>query len=167
VITVRKIKRPGGLFTFEMLAIDEDDDGAWVFGPVGSCWTRPEESGTLSFPVLGLFRPGEWFVSWWIDRPEGRRVEADVCLPPERLDDGWSYVDLELDPVRHEPDRVEVQDHDEFEVACENGWMSPDDAAGALDAAARMERALTDRVEPWGDEGWRRLGTAVREYGQR
>jgi len=42
-----------------------------------------------------------------------------------------SYIDLELDLVRQENGRVEVLDRDEFDTACREGWISPDDAQTA------------------------------------
>ena len=157
---VRKVKRPGGDFTFTVQPLVEDEHGQWVYGPIGSPWTAPHDSGTLPVDVIALFDPDHWFVTWWVDRPGDRRVEIDISLPPERTTAGWTYVDLELDPIRHEDGTVEVEDHDEYEDACRNGWISPEHAAIALETAQRMADRLRAREEPWGDEGWRRLTRA-------
>lgn len=62
--------------------------------------------------LLAELRP---CVTWWVDDPHDRRVEVDICLPPQRTDQGWSFIDLELDPIRHERDqRVVTHDEDEF-----------------------------------------------------
>jgi len=58
-----------------------------------------------------------------------RRLSIDVCLPPEPRPDGRRYVDLELDPVRHEADgRVEIEDWDEYQESVDAGWMTRSDA---------------------------------------
>jgi hypothetical protein len=73
-------------------------------------------------------------------------------------DAGWSFIDLELDPVRHEHTGfVEVQDWDEFDDACARGVISLDEAAIARTTSAEMASVLAESVEPWGDEGWERL----------
>jgi Protein of unknown function (DUF402) len=111
----------------------------------------------LPFDVLVLLAPGRPWVTWWVDDPaDGRGRDRRVPAAP-RTDRGWSYVDLELDPVRHEDGRVEIEDEDELAEAREQGWMSADDAELALQVAEQTAQALRDHVEPWGDEGWRRL----------
>lgn len=152
-----KVKRPAGVFSFEFHAVDENSHGVWLFAPVGSTWVAPHDHGALRIDVVTLIKPGRWFATWWVDDPNDRRVEIDLCLPPERTKDGWTYVDLELDVFRHEPDFVEVHDRDEFEAARRNGWITPPDARMAETTAAEMQRVLERRMEPWGDEGWRRL----------
>jgi hypothetical protein len=162
-LEVRKVKRPGGDFTFTVQPLGEDEHGSWVYGPIGSPWSAPHDSGTLPVDAIALFDPGHWFVTWWVDRPGDRRVEIDISLPPERTAAGWTYVDLELDPIRHEDGTVEVEDHDEYDDACRNGWITPEHAAIALETAQRMADRLRAREEPWGDEGWRRLARARAE----
>jgi predicted RNA-binding protein associated with RNAse of E/G family len=101
-------------------------------------------------------------VAWWVDDPTDKRLEIDVCLAPERTDDGWSYVDLELDPVRHANGVIEIQDHDEFVVACRDGWITAEDAAIADATAKTLATALQKREEPLAEEGWRRLADCGR-----
>jgi hypothetical protein len=161
-VRLDKVKHPAGVFSFELHALDEDSHGVWLLAPVGSPWVAPQDAGALSFDVVALIKPGRWFATWWVDDPHDRRVEIDISLPPDRTEDGWSCVDLELDVFRHEPDFVEVRDRDEFDVACRNQWITPQDAAMAEATAAEMQRVLEQRVEPWGDQGWRRLTDAIR-----
>lgn len=157
---VEKVKRPAGVFSFEFADVDEDSYGSWLFAPTGSKWVAPHDHGSLPVDVLMLLNPELWYASWWVDDPADRRVEIDVCPPPERTARGWSYVDLELDVVRHEPDRVTLDDSDEFEAACRSRWITPADAEIAARTAAEMKTVLESRVAPWSDEGWRRLAHA-------
>jgi hypothetical protein len=135
--------------------------------PLGSTWVAPHDHGALAFDVAALVKPGRWSATWGVDDPRDRRVEIDICLPPERTEDGWTYVDLELDVRRHEPDLVEVHDRDEFGAACRDGWITPRDAGMAETTAAQMQSVLELRTEPWGDEGWRRLIDAKASAGSR
>jgi hypothetical protein len=153
-----KIKRPGGVFWFDLEHVCQDDDGTWLRGRVGSPWGAPHDSGALSVPVLVLLAPGRPWAAWWVGDPADRRLEIDVCLPPERTEAGWRYIDLELDPVLHVRDsRVEIEDWDEYEQACLNGWMSADDAKLAHATAKDRADALRRRAEPWQTRGWQLL----------
>src|SRR5262245_59662969 len=136
-------------------------DGFWerLFGPMGSPWNAPHDEGTLPFDVVMLVHPQRWAVTWWNDAAN-RYVGVDVCLPPVRTDDGWSYVDLELDVIRHSSGVVEIEDEDEFEAACTVGWIASPDAEVALATATAMADRLRAHEEPWGDEGWQRLDAA-------
>jgi hypothetical protein len=157
-VRLSKVKRPGGVFWFDFWQFLEDGDGTWLRGPAGSPWGAPHANGALSVPVLVLLAPGRPWVAWWVGDPADRRLEIDVCLPPEATGAGWRYIDLELDPVLHERDsRVEIEDWDEYEEACRNGWMSVDDAALARATAEDRAEALRRRTEPWQERGWQLL----------
>ncbi|WP_084597900.1 DUF402 domain-containing protein [Micromonospora chokoriensis] len=157
-VRLSKIKRPGGVFWFDLELVGQDRDGTWLRGPVGSPRGAPHDSGTLSMPVIVLLTAGRPWVAWWVGDPTDRRLEIDVCLPPERTEAGWRYIDLELDPVLHERDlRVEIEDWDEYEQALRDGWMSPDDAKLAQSTAEDRAEALRCRDEPWQERGWQLL----------
>jgi hypothetical protein len=160
---LEKIKRPGGSFYFSVEPLVEDEFGTWLHAPAADTWEAPHGVGTLPMDVLILLSADRHWAVWWVDDPTDRRIEIDICLPPERVRDGWRYIDLELDPVRHADGTVEIQDHDEFEAACRNGWITAADAEIALGAAPAMEAALRRREEPLGEEGWRRLDIVRRE----
>ena len=157
-VRLDKIKRPAGVFAFDMEVTAEDRAGTWLYYPRGSTWKAPHDAGTMPFDALLLLTPDQPFVTWWVDDPTDPRVEIDICLPPRATEAGWSFVDLELDPVRHERTGViEIEDIDEFDEACDQGWIAPEDSQIAMAAAALMRGALGERTEPWGDDGWRRL----------
>jgi hypothetical protein len=157
-VRLHKVKRPGGIFWYDLQEVAHDQDGTWLRGPVGSPWGAPHDSGTLSVPALILLAPGRPWVAWWVGDPTDTRLEIDICLPPERTEAAWQYIDLELDPVLHQQDsRVEIEDWDEFEEACRNGWMSPDDATLAQSTARDRAAALRRGDEPWLERGWQML----------
>lgn len=156
---LRKIKRPAGISAFDVEPLVEDNFGVWLCARRGSKWEAPHGSGTVPYDCLLLLSPKRFWVAVWVDDPADKRLEIDICLPPERENDGWSYVDLELDPIRHENGVIAVEDHDEFESACRNGYITSDEARIAQETAVAMEAALRKRDEPLGDEGWFKLGT--------
>ncbi|MGC4893022.1 DUF402 domain-containing protein [Micromonospora sp. DT31] len=157
-VRLTKVKRPGGIFWYDLEPVRQDADGAWLRGLPGSPWGGPHDSGTLPVPVVVLLATGRPWVAWWVGDPADRRLEIDVCLPPEQTGAGWRYVDLELDPVLHERDsRVEIEDWDEYEQACRDGWMGADDAGLARSTAEDRAEALRRRDEPWQARGWQLL----------
>lgn len=163
-VRLQKVKRPGGIFWFDLQQIAQDRDGTWLAGAVGSPWGAPHDFGSLPMPVLVLLAADRPFAAWWVDDPADQRLEIDVCLPPEAIEEGWRYVDLELDPVLHLRDgRVEIEDWDEFEEACGNGWMSPDEANLAQATAVRCAEVLRHRSEPWLGRGWQILHQLVQQ----
>lgn len=126
---LRKIKRPQGPHTYEFLSTEKDAFGHWLFLPRESGWTAPHDHGVLPFDVLVLVAPGSPLVTWWCDDPAGRRIEIDVSHPPIELDDGWSFIDLELDVVRYANGSLVVQDEHEFANACRGGYIDEAEAA--------------------------------------
>ena len=157
-VRIDKVKRPGGVFEFDMEVVAEDHHGIWLGYTQGASWRAPHDTGTMPFDAIVLLRPGDPHVTWWVDDPADRRVEVDVCRPPVETRDGWSFIDLELDPVRHElTGAVEIEDDDEFRDACDQAWISADEADVATTTAKALAAALLDRTEPWGETGWLRL----------
>jgi hypothetical protein len=153
-----KVKRPGGVYWFDLVRVLEDGDGTWLHGSVGSAWGAPHDSGTLTVPVVVLLGPHRPWVAWWVDDPADRRLEIDVCLPPQVTEMGWQYIDLELDPVLHRQDsRIEIEDWDEYERACRDGRMSADEAELARSTAEDRAEALRRCDERWQDRGWQML----------
>jgi predicted RNA-binding protein associated with RNAse of E/G family len=115
----------------------------------------------MDVDAVALLGPGHPWVPWWVDRPEGRSVEVDICLPPEAISEGWSFVDLELDVIGDEFGFVRLDDEDEFQAAYDAGWLSADDAELAVAAAKDIELALRRGREPFGATGWARLIQAL------
>jgi hypothetical protein len=146
-VRLRKIKGPGG----SIGSISSRSSGAVTGHGCGarSVQHGAHDSGTLSVPVLVLLATGRPWVVWWVGDPADRRLETDVCLPPEGTEGGWRYVDLEVDPVPHERDsRVEIEGWEQYEQACRNGRMSADDAKLAQFNAEDRAESLRCRAEP-------------------
>jgi predicted RNA-binding protein associated with RNAse of E/G family len=58
------------------------------------------------------------------------------------MHDAWTFVDLELHAVRHATGTVDIEDWDEFEIACRDGWITARDAEIATSTATALEVAL-------------------------
>ncbi|MBL7259800.1 DUF402 domain-containing protein [Paractinoplanes lichenicola] len=159
-----KIKRPGGIYRFDFRTVAEEAEGAWLWAPVGTPWAAPHDEGASAVPVVVWLAEGRPWAAWWVGEPGDRRLEIDVCLPPEVVEDGWRYVDLELDPVLHvDEGRVEIEDWDEYEESLLRGWMTAGDAGLARATAEKCAATLRERREPWLERGWQlldRLGEA-------
>ena len=162
---LHRIKRPAGLYTFEVEQLCEDRDGTWLYGRIGSRWNTLHEIGEMPVAIAILLATDRPWAVWWIDDPVDRRIEIDVCLPPERVDNGWVYVDLDLEVTRHEPDQlVEIEDWDEHERAVAAGWMSFDEALLARATAEAMTDTLRRDEEPWLARGWQLLAEAAEQH---
>ena len=108
--------------------------------------------------------PTTWFVTWWVDDPDDRRIEIDVSLPPERTERRLDATSTSSS-IRSATTtaRVEVQDHDEFESRVPQRL---DRARATPRSRARYGATAWPpahaREEPWGDEGWHRLARRPR-----
>ena len=154
---LHKVKRPAGVFVFEVELIGVDEFGTWLGARRGAGWEAPHARGVLDVDVALLVGPVNPWVGWWVDDLADRRVEIDICLSAQRVTGGWSYVDLELDPVRHQDGSIEIEDRDEFADACHGGWISLAEREIAEVAAEQMHQALSEYQAPFGEEGWDRL----------
>ena len=156
---LEKVKRPAGIAVREIEVVRDDEHGTWLLIPAGSPWTTPKSTGRMPADLLVLLAPKRpWVTKWWDDDAK-RTVEIDVCLPPERTERGWSYVDLELDPVRHEGDEpwVEIEDWDEYDEAVAAGHMSAADALLAREVAEDLAARLRDPADALWALGWQTL----------
>lgn len=154
-VRLEKVKRPGGVFWYDLTFLRQDRHGTWLHGPRGASWGAPHDSGDLPVPVVVLVDPRRPWVGWWVPDPADPRLEIDVCLPPERSDSGWRYVDLELDPVLHlAGSRVEIEDWDEYDEARRDRHLSPDDATLARATAEDLADTLRRGDADWLSIGW-------------
>jgi hypothetical protein len=82
-VRLHKVKRPGGLFWFDLEQLPADRYGSWLRGRPGAPWGAPHDSGVLPVHVVLLIAPGRPWVAWWVDDPADRRLHIDLCQPPE------------------------------------------------------------------------------------
>jgi hypothetical protein len=139
-----------------------DQWGTWLHVPHGSPWRAPDDAGLVVADRVVLMDPRHAWVPWWIEDPDERRLEIDVCLPPVSLGEDWSFVDLELCVRGDEFGFVGRAGDDDIRAAGDDGRISPEEAELALAAAHQLEVALQRGQEPFGAMGWSRLVQALR-----
>ena len=170
-VIIRKVKRPEGMIRWPAYVAGNDDHGLWLYSPKGTICRGQSGSGTAEVevgqgnreagvPVMHLMPVSGWWTACWRRVPDSR-ISVDVCTPPQLIDGEWTYIDLELDPWAYDG-RVEIDDEDEFDDACEAGLISPDEALEARAAATEVVRAMRGHFEPFGSLGWSRLDEAIR-----
>ncbi|GAB3239537.1 DUF402 domain-containing protein [Kineosporia babensis] len=159
-VRLTKIKRPGGTLWFDLRQIHADEHGTWLYGAVGAPWSwtptgGEPETGGLDHAAVMLLAEGRPWVGWWLNLADGRQLSIDVCLPTERTPHGWTFVDLELDPVRHETNgRVEIEDWPEFDQALAQEFMSSSEGDLARRTAEQTAEMLRRGEAPWLRQGW-------------
>ena len=117
VVAVRKIKRPVASGTWWAFAVAEDVHGRWLYTPPGSSylgwygdrtteWQVGREDRDNCPPVLQLLPHTGWWTAATGTSPDSVVLRCplicvDVCTPPIRVNDEWTYDDLDLDPILH------------------------------------------------------------------
>jgi len=161
---MRKIKRPdnGGARCWRAYLLGEDENGLFFHSQAGSIQHLADgKPWRVPFPMVQLLTHGQWWVAHWFNDPDGRWVGVDICIPVTLVNGTWTYVDLELDPVGNEEGFDFLEDLDEFEYACGQGWISNDEADAARRTAQQIEAMMNDGAEPFKSVGWRRLTEAA------
>ena len=80
-VRLEKIKRPGGVFWYDLQPLGQDSDGTWLHGPAGSPWGAPHDRGALSVPVVVLLAADRPWVAWWVNDPADQRYERGRRRP--------------------------------------------------------------------------------------
>ncbi len=99
---IRKIKRPLGTHTSTPNRSSRTTSASGSTLRADRNGKRQVDSTAERLRTVLLLNPERFWLAWWVDDPEDTRLIVDICLSPLRVDDGWTYVDLELDPVRQE-----------------------------------------------------------------
>lgn len=172
MLVVHKVKLTGATGRHAAYALGTDVHGSWLFSPAGSLF-RGEIDGQVGWcdaaqdpagrgrPLLQLMPTARWWVACWVATHDGVLVTADISTPAARVESGWRFVDLELDPFRHPDGRLGVEDEDEFAAACVAGQIDADSEAGARREVVDLMAALDRRIEPYGRVGEEKLAQAV------
>ncbi len=102
----------------------------------------PREDGDVA--VTRLTEGRWWYPTAYRDAGgELKGTYVNVCTPVEVFPDAATYVDLEVDVVKHADGTVERLDDDELDAAVAAGHLSEPLAGKAREVAASVERALT------------------------
>lgn len=171
-VFIRKLKRPDGSGVWPAYVFDANAVGTWLFSPKGSLY-RGEKSGVTGIcevgqgsrdeglPVLHLIPAAGWWVASWAGEGTYPQVSVDICTPPSLVGHTWTYVDLELDVLSHQPGVVRIDDEDEFAAASQAGIITTGEATAARAATDEVARLLRCGAEPFGRQGPGMLAKAI------
>ena len=101
----------------------------------------PREDGDIA---TTKFKEGRWWYPTVYRSADGtvKGTYVNICTPVELFPEAASYVDLEVDVIRHADGTVKRVDDDDLEVAVEEGHVPDPLADKAREVATAVERAL-------------------------
>lgn len=153
-VLVRKLKLNGVVQLDRAYELGADQHGTWLYTPAGSlhrgqdgetigwCQSAQDSTGHGQHAVKLIHAEPRWSVCSWIATGEGVKTAADIAKPPTRDTPGWTFIDLELDPLRDLSGNVIVEDWDEFNQAVSAGQISTREAEHAREECARLVAML-------------------------
>lgn len=135
-----------------MRLLGTDDHGSWLGAGAGNILQRGDEPPIVLPQAHLCLIPAEphWWTVFFNARPEPHvEVYCDICTVPQRVDSGFTMVDLDLDVIRHWDGTVEVVDEDEFEEHSVKYGYPPDVISSARSAADELAALIRSGTEPF------------------
>ncbi len=141
--------------------LGEDEHGVWLGAPAGIPICRGHEPGTPAETAHALLFPRNgWWTAAFNAPPHRTAIYCDITtVPVWSAADEVTMIDLDLDVRRRRTGEIELLDTDEFAEHQLRYRYPPDVVAQAEAAAAWLESALRDGVEPFHSQyrHWLRL----------
>ena len=141
--------------------LGDDDHGSWFWGPAGRTMYRGDVALFVTEQdALIVVVPGSWWTPiWWLGHPEVE-VYININTPPVWDGDRIVTTDVDLDVIRFCDGRVEIVDHDEFELH-QKLYEYPHElieaAAMAADEAKRLAEAAAPPFDGAAARAWTEL----------
>jgi GrpB-like predicted nucleotidyltransferase (UPF0157 family) len=126
--------------------------GTWFYVPAGISAGELIENPALE--SAQLVPDDDWWVGWWW--ADGS-ITVDIATPAAFATASVRYVDLELGLSAKDGDHG-LSRQEEYQAARNAGLINNELDRSVRAAAARLGRAMVERVEPFGEEGWQWLG---------
>jgi hypothetical protein len=174
ITTIQKHKRNQGFGQWRAYVMGEDGYGFWLFTPRGSLFRAWDTAGKkiwegevgqgnreAGVATIQLITHDAWWIASWRADDSNPKISVDICTPPTLTNGQWVYTDLELDPIAHQNGGVEIEDEDEFTLACDAGIITPAEALAARTAADSVAAMLRRKEEPFGHIGWTKIEEAL------
>jgi hypothetical protein len=137
-------------FSWSTTHLGVDDHGVWLGARRGNPVLRPDggiehqaEDAVWLIPSQGWWMAAFWFTAT-------TDLTIDICQPPRRDGDTWSFVDLELDLYRNAEGEVGIVDQDEFAALAAAKLVAESDLSAAEDAADHLLPLVQQQAEPFG-----------------
>jgi len=137
-------------FTWPALHLGVDDHGVWLGARHGNSVLQPDGriEHQVDDAVWLIPAEGWWMAAFWFTATTDLTI--DICQPPSRDGDTWSFVDLELDLYRDAQGEAGIVDQDEFAALAAAGLVPEHDLAAAGAAADQLLPLVHQRAEPFG-----------------
>ncbi len=145
--TVTKTKPTGQTWAWPAYLLGTSEHGRWLYTPAGA---PSHTADSLAMESVQLIPDDAWWVGWWW--ADGS-ITVDATTPAAFGTASVRYVDLELGLWAKDGD-YDLAGQAEYEAARASGLISDQQDRLARAAAARVGRALAERIEPFGEKGW-------------
>lgn len=137
-------------FSWSATHLGVDDHGVWLGALRGNPVLQPDGDTDTQVDDAVWLIPAEgwWIAAFWFT--ETTDLTIDICQPPRRTADTWSFVDLELDLYRNAEGGAAIVDQDEFAALAAAQLVDESDLSAAEDAADQLLPLVRQRAEPFG-----------------
>ena len=147
---------------FDMMLLDKDEWGTWLWTPPGSTAQRGDDPArTFGHLNVKLIAPGQWWTAMWND---GSKYDlyVDIITPPGWGSDRVTMIDLDLDLIRISSGHVIVDDEDEF-AAHQLAYGYPQPVIDkARSTADDLHQLIQQGQEPFATVGQTRMRQAAK-----
>ena len=140
-------------FSWPVVQLGLDDHGSWLGSRRGSPVLQPDgrierqtHDGVWLIP-----RQQYWIAAFWFT--PATDLTIDICRPPAREADTFTFVDLELDLYRNAQGEAGIVDQDEFAALSAAQLVPKHELDAAVTTANQLLALVEQRVEPFGTAG--------------
>lgn len=140
-------------FSWPVVELGLDDHGLWLGSRRGNPVLQPDgrierqaHDGVWLIP-----RRQYWIAAFWFT--PATDLTIDICRPPAREADTFTFVDLELDLYRNAQGEAGIVDQDEFAALSAAQLVPPHELDAAITTAKHLLALVKQRIEPFGTSG--------------
>lgn len=144
-------------FSWPVLELGQDRHGTWLGSRRGNPVSQPDgRVERQAHDGVWLIPRGQyWIAAFWFT--PATDLTIDICRPPTRGADIFSFVDLELDLYRNAQGEAGIVDQDEFAALSAAQLVSNHELDAAVATADELLALIEQRVEPFGTAAKPRL----------
>jgi protein associated with RNAse G/E len=138
-------------FSWSVVRLGSDRHGTWLGSRRGNLVRQPDGRQEIQQhdAVWVIDEHSWWLTAFWFT-PE-TDLTVDICTPPTREGETWSFVDLELDLFRRSDGQAAIVDQEEFDLLAASGLVAESELQTAADTARDLLPLIQTRSEPFGD----------------
>jgi hypothetical protein len=138
---------------FPASLLGRDAYGTWLGALPPTPYTGPRGAGDWTHNFVVLVPEDEWWIATFNERTDDwPTVYVDITTPPRwTAPDRVTAIDLDLDVIRFQDDRIMLDDEDEFEAHRVSYGYPSDIVDAARTSAASILARVEARDEPFGE----------------